>query len=123
MYSAFQHENVRTTPFYQLVLDLLATPQNLHPAELFLLVDFVKSIPKISKQTPDQLVSDCSKNPIDTSQIVTDLQPYKKAHLENMPKTGDFEKSAIFPVIRDTDQDQKILEIDKNKYFLLRFDY
>ncbi len=100
LYEIYRHENVRTTPFYQLVLDLLSKAESLHPAEQNLLVEFVKSVPKIAKQTPDAYIAEVAGKG-GKPQIPVDLEPYRKAHKENMPKTGPISEASLLPVISD----------------------
>ena len=103
LYEIYLHENVRTTPFYQLVLDLLEKAETLHPAEQSLLVDFVKSVPKIAKQTPHSYISEALKVP--SPQLPLDLEPYRKAHKENMPKTDEKSAASMLAVVNDRDED------------------
>ncbi len=99
LYEIYLHENVKTTPFYKLVLDLLDRAETLHIAEQCLLIDFVKSVPKMAKQSPAEYITEIEKRP--RQQLDLDLEPYRKAHKENMPKTTVLDSSALVPVIRD----------------------
>lgn len=104
LYEIYLHENVKTTPFYQLVLDLLGRAATLHVAEQHLLTDFVKSVPKIAKQTTTAYIAEAEKKP--APQLDLDLEPYRKAHKENMPKTSILGGSALIPLIRDVEEEQ-----------------
>lgn len=99
MYAIYLHENVTTTPFYQLVLDLLKKPKNLHPSERKLLTDFLKSVPKVGKQTPNEYVQESDKD--EDGKYCKDLYPYYKAHAEHMPHTNLLCHSEVESIIRD----------------------
>lgn len=105
LYEIYLHENVKTTPFYQLVLDLLDHADLLHIAEQSLLMDFVKSVPKISKQTPKEYIAEANKMP--RQQLLLDLEPYRKAHKENMPKTNEISAASLTSLIRDVDSEEQ----------------
>ena len=99
LYEIYLHENVRTTPFYQLVLNLLSQAELLHPAERKLLVGFVKSVPKIAKQTLNHYIQEAEHDSALEPEL--DLEPYRKAHAENMPKTSSLSACSITNLIRD----------------------
>jgi len=99
LYEIYLHENVKTTPFYQLVLDLLAKPDSLHVAEHKLLTEFLKSVPKFAKQTPAEYIKEAEKSAPEKFQ--QDLDPYRKAHAENMPRTNPMHASSIPNILRD----------------------
>ena len=105
----YEHENVATTPFYKLMLDLLESSELLHVAEKSLLIELVKSVPKISKLTPAEYISQIEATPPPRLQL--DLEPYKKSHKQNMPKTAEFD--SILPIIHDED--------NKSASYLLNF--
>jgi len=100
LYEIYLHENVKTTPFYQLMLDLLVASSK-HPAETRLLNELVKSVPKISKLTPNQLIKSTEAEVPKTKFFETDMEPYKKAHTENMPIVPLIHSSSVPPVISD----------------------
>jgi hypothetical protein len=102
LYEIFLHENVKTTPFYQLVLDLLDKAEHLHVAEQKLLNELVKSVPKIAKQTPNQYIKEAQSGSM--TLIQQDLEPHRKAHAENMPKTGELNASSIITILRDQEE-------------------
>ena len=99
---------MRTTPFYQLVLDLVGIPNSLQLPEQRLLEGFLKSIPKMAKQTPIEYLSEASKLP--PPQFPSDLTPYQNAHNENMPKTNLLTKASTVPIISDSaaNEEQKL---------------
>ena len=99
LYEIYLHENVKTTPFYQLVLDLLSHADALHVAEQKLLADFLRSVPKVGKQTPAEFIKEAEKSA--PGKFQQDLEPYRKAHAENMPKTNLLYGSEVSPAIRD----------------------
>ena len=101
LYEIYLNEKVKTTPFYQLVLDLLESRETLHPAERRLLTDFLKSVPRIAKQTPIEYIQETEKAPADPSQ--PDLEPYRKAHVANMPKTSLLQGASTISILRDQD--------------------
>lgn len=83
------------------MLDLLAKADTLHVAEQKLLTDFLKSVPKIAKQTPIEYIKEAEKSiPVKFQQ---DLEPYRKAHADNMPKASPIHAASIPTVIRDED--------------------
>jgi hypothetical protein len=95
----YLHEHVKTTPFYQLVLDLLARSESLHIAEQRLLSGFLRSVPKMSKQTPTEFIAEVEK--LGAEKLKQDLEPYRKAHIEHMPNTTVLDSSGIISVICD----------------------
>ena len=109
LYEIYLHENVKTTPFYQLVLDLLDKAKLLHVAEQKLLIELVKSVPKIAKQTPNQYIKEAEN---ESAMILQpDLEPHRKAQAENMPKTGYLSASSIVTVLRDQDKPNNSLKL------------
>jgi hypothetical protein len=96
-------DNVRTTPFYQLVLDLLASVEDLHVAEYKLLNGFLTSVPRVGKKTPADFIQEAEMG--DTSKSSIDLEPYRKAHSENMPHTHLLHGAAVPPLLVDEDQE------------------
>ncbi len=102
LYEIYLNENVKTTPFYKLVLDLLARPEALHPAERKLLIGLIKSVPRIAKQTPMQYVKEAESEP--PPRLDVDLEPYRKSQTENMPKTTLLEAASISPVVKDAEE-------------------
>ncbi len=104
LYEIYLHENVKTTPFYQLVLDLLSRRGKLHVAEQKLLTDFLQSVPRIAKQTPAQYIRDAQHAP--PAKELQDLEPYRKAHIENMPITQPLPASALPALLSDEDETQ-----------------
>ncbi len=105
LYEIYLHENVKTTPFYQLVLDLLARADTLHVAEQRLLTDFLKSVPKIGKQTPAEYIKEAER--AGATRFRQDLGPYRKAHAENMPRTAGHFAASVNAVVGDPDQEDK----------------
>ncbi len=103
LYEIYLNENVKTTPFYQLVLDLLARADTLHVAEQKLLADFLRSVPKVGKQTPSEFIKEAEKSA--PGKFQQDLEPYRKAHAENMPKTSPLYGAQVTSVVRDEDYD------------------
>jgi hypothetical protein len=92
---------VKTTPFYQLVLNLLAKADTLHVAEQKLLTEFLKSVPKIAKQTPTEYIKEAEKSCPEKN--FQDLEPYRKAHADNMPRTNLQHASSIPIVLKEED--------------------
>ena len=90
---------MKTTPFYQLVLNLLENASSLHPAEQRLLIDFLRSVPKVGKQTPSEFISEVEKS--ECEKFKKDLSPYRKAHAENMPRTTLLHSSELISIISD----------------------
>ena len=101
LYEIYLNENVKTTPFYQLVLDLLSRSSELHVSEQRLLADFLHSVPKVGKQTPAEFILTAEKTT--TGKFNQDLEPYRKAHIENMPKTTIMNGSEVDAIVRDND--------------------
>ncbi len=99
LYEAYLNEKVKTTPFYQLVLNLLESHNFLHPAERRLLTDFLKSVPRIAKQTPLEYMKETEKATGGLGQ--PDLEPYRKAHTANMPPTSQLQGASTIKVLRD----------------------
>ena len=102
LYEIYLHENVKTTPFYQLVLDLLSRRNKLHVAEQKLLTDFLQSVPRIAKHTPAQYIRDAEHAP--PAKELQDLEPYRKAHIENMPTTLPLPAAALSALLPDVDE-------------------
>ncbi|MDR3549207.1 MAG: hypothetical protein P4M11_13260 [Candidatus Pacebacteria bacterium] len=102
LYEIYLHENVKTTPFYQLVLDLLARADTLHVAEQKLLTDFLKSVPKVGKLTPSEYIMEAERLP--AVRFQQDLEPYRKAQAENMPRTALHHSASLSAVVRDEDK-------------------
>jgi len=98
----YLHEHVKTTPFYQLVLDLLSHSEDLHIAEQRLLSGFLRSVPKMSKQTPTEFIAEVEK--LGAERLQQDLEPYRKAHIEHMPNTTLLDSSSIINVISDSNK-------------------
>jgi len=113
LYEIYLHENVKTTPFYQIVLTLLSQANTLHAAEQKLLADFLRSAPKVGKQTPIEFIKGVEKSV--PGKFNQDLEPYRKAHTENMPRTSLLQASEVINVIHEPNNDQKTLE-SHNKY-------
>ena len=111
LYEIYLHENVKTTPFYELVLDLLSKADTLHAAEQKLLMDFLKSVPKVGKQIPAEYIKEVEKSP--PTKFQQDLEPYRKAQAENMPKTSALYASAISAVIRDDEDNEKLNHVQE----------
>jgi len=99
--SIYFHEDVKTTPFYQLILDLLARVETLRIAEQKMLIEFVKSVPKFAKQTPVQYIREAEAEAEPPAKLLQDLEPYQKAHSENMPTTNLLNSASLTSVIRD----------------------
>jgi len=97
-----------------LVLDLLARADGLHVAEQKLLTDFLKSVPKVGKQTPTEFVKEAEKTV--AAKFQQDLEPYRKAHAENMPKTSLLEAASISAVVRDEADGKGGFVMETNKY-------
>jgi hypothetical protein len=91
---------VKTTPFYQLVLNLLENASSLHSAEQRLLMDFLGSVPKVGKQAPSEFISEVERS--ECGKFKKDLSPYRKAHAENMPHTSLLHSSELGLTISDT---------------------
>ena len=108
------NENVKTTPFYQLVLNLLSNPQYLHPAEQKLLTDFLQSVPKVGKQTVNEFMQEVDKSI--NKKSLYDLEPYYKVHAENMPLTNLLYSCEVSPVLREED----FVPPESSKYFYLK---
>ena len=109
LYEIYLHENVKTTPFYRLVLDLLSRKEVLHAAEQKLLTDFLQSVPRIAKQTPSQYIREAEKTlsvPVPVP-VPLDLEPYRKAHVDNMPAVSLLHAASLSPLLTD------FMEIDK----------
>lgn len=100
LYEIYLNENVKTTPFYQLVLDLLSHADQLHPAEQKLLVDFLRYVPRMGKQTPGEFINEVKKSI--NGKFKQDLEPYRKLHAENMPSTSLLYHSQMNTVISDS---------------------
>ena len=103
LYETYLHDKVKTTPFYSLILNLLAHIDSLHPSERHLLIDYLKSVPKIAKQTPTEYVKETEKmaGPI----VCPELEPYRRAHVENMPSADGLSAVSVTPTVRD-DEDR-----------------
>lgn len=101
LYEIYLHENVKTTPFYQLVLDLLSRSGTLHVAEQKLLAGFLRSVPRMGKQTPTEFIAEAEKAA--PAKFHQDLEPYRKAHIENMPQTKLTDSAGIISVLCDED--------------------
>jgi hypothetical protein len=101
LYECYLHENVKTTPFYPLVLNLLQQPDGLHPAERRLLTAYLNSVPKIAKLTPAEYIQETEKTPPDS--LSCDFEPYRKAHAGHMPQTSPYCAAALTPVLRDNE--------------------
>lgn len=99
LYEIYLNENVKTTPFYQLVLNLLSAANSLHPAEQKLLMDFLRSVPKVAKQTPGDFIVGVQR--AESERFRKDLCPYRKAHAENMPCTSPLYCAAVAPTLCD----------------------
>jgi len=115
LYEIYLHENVKTTPFYQLVLDLLSKADSLHVAEQKLLADFLRSVPKVGKQTPSEFIKEAEKSA--PGKFQQDLEPYRKAHAENMPKSHLIYSSQITGTIRDEEDPKNTVADSTGKYF------
>lgn len=107
LYEIYLHANVKTTPFYQIMLDLLTRKNSIHPAERKLLLSLVKSVPKISKLTPKQYIEMTNKEEEKNEEV--DLEPHKKAHTENMPSIPLLNSASIVSVVDDFKKKQQIL--------------
>ena len=105
LYETYLHENVKTTPFYPLVLNLLARIDSLHVAERRLLTDYLSSVPKIAKQSPLEYVKETER--LGTTLQRPDLEPYRRAHADNMPATDPLSAAAVTPTVRD-DEDSRV---------------
>jgi heat shock protein HspQ len=108
------HENVKTTPFYQLVLNLLSNPQHLHPAEQKLLTDFLQSVPKVGKQTVNEFMQEVNKSV--NKKSLRDLEPYYKVHAENMPRTNLLYSCEVSPILHE----KNLVPPESSKYFYSR---
>lgn len=106
LYEIYLDENVKTTPFYMLVLELLSRVETLHVAEQKLLTDFIKSAPKNSKLTPIDYIKEAQINHQPISHI--DLELYRKTHIENMPKTTPLNASSVINQIHDEENTKPI---------------
>jgi hypothetical protein len=116
LYGIYLHENVKTTPFYQIVLTLLSQANSLHAAEQKLLADFLRSVPKVGKQTPIEFIKGVEK-PV-PGKFNQDLEPYRKAHTENMPHTNLLQASEVINILHQPN-DRKALE-NLNKYNVIK---
>lgn len=120
MYEIYLHENVKTTPFYKLVLDLLTRSETLHIAEQRLLSGFLRSVPKMSKQTPTEFIAEAEKS--GGGKFQQDLDPYRKAHIENMPQTASLDNSGIISTLSDDnkqpDSNSKMIGLDAEEGLL-----
>lgn len=85
-----------------MVLDRLSNPSKLHIAEEKLLSGFLRSVPRIENQTPTEFVAGAEKSEIEEQK--QDLEPYHKAHIENMPHTNLLNKSGVAGLIRDGEE-------------------
>ena len=115
----YAQENVATTPFYKLMLDLLENSELLHVAEQSLLAEFVKSVPKISKLTPSEYIAQVEAAPPPNLQL--DLEPYRKSQKLNMPKTNELNSSSLLPLLPDEDNKSSsylsiLMSIETHKY-------
>ncbi len=110
LYEIYRHENVKTTPFYQLMLDLLSSP--IHISERKLLTELVKSVPKIAKLTPSQYLSQsvAESESVPAATIGLDLEPYRKAHAENMPAAPLKAAASVPPMIDDFNNPHEALK-------------
>jgi len=102
LYGMYSNEKVKTTPFYQLMLEQLEKSQRLHPVEKKLLADILWSVPRISKRTPNDYSKESETTESDKFQ--QDFAPYYKAHAANMPKTSALSASSLIHVIKDEEE-------------------
>ena len=103
LYELYRNENVKTTPFYQLMLDLLSSTVLTHPAEKKLLTELVKSMPKFSKITPSQYIKALEEEESAWRSLELDLEPHRKAHSESMPCAPLIHSSSVSSIIMDND--------------------
>ena len=89
----YHYDNVRTTPFYQLILNLLASPEDLHVAEHKLLNGFLTSVLRVGKKTPEEYAKEAEIG--EYAKPFIDLEPYRKAHRESMPHTHLLHEAAV----------------------------
>ena len=80
LYEIHLNDHVKTTPFFQLIIDLLSGIP-IHPAEWKFLAEILRSATKVSSMTPNQYINLGSEEKLED----VDIQPYMKAHAENMP--------------------------------------
>lgn len=99
LYKTYLHANVKTTPFYQMMLDLFAKKNPISISEKELLLNLIQSVPKVSKMTPKQYIEMSTRDKEKYGEV--DLEPYRKAHVENMPCISLLHSASIMSSIDD----------------------
>ncbi len=107
IYGMYLNDKVKTTPFYQLVLDRLGQNDPLHLAERRLLTDILKAVPRVARRTPAEYIREANSSP-DLTPV--ELEPYRRAHAENMPKADAIHACSVAGVVGDLEP--RAVELD-----------
>ena len=120
LYELYHYENVKSTPFEAVVLSSIQTciqhlntatnqvgEDNQFKAEFKLLTDIMMSVPKMSKQSVKDFITEVesSKEPIDNP--IPDIKSYFTILDQSMPKMTGPKAFSLTGVLRDQDDQEE----------------
>ncbi len=96
-------EDVTTTPFYQLVLDLLSRADTLPLPEQKLLLCFLRSVPpRVGKQTPAEYIKEA-----EDEGAVAETSGSKNKHKKKAEEKSTLRKASLIHVLDDPEDEEK----------------